>query len=186
METQTTTSTLNKTLWTADPAHSQVQFKVKHLVISTVTGNFRKFEVSVHLDGQDWTNAEVNFSADTASIDTGQEQRDAHLRSADFFDAENHPQLTFKSTGLHKVSDDEFKVTGDLTIKGIKKEIVLDVEFGGQTTDPYGNTKAGFEISGKLKRKEFGLHWNAVTEAGSIVVGDEVKLLANIQLSRQE
>lgn len=182
---ETSTSTLSKTTWIADPAHSQVQFKVKHLVISTVTGNFKQFEANVQLEGNDWTNAEINFKADTASIDTGQEQRDAHLRSADFFDAENHTQLIFKSNGIQRISDDELKVTGDLTIRGITKTIVLDVEYGGQTTDPYGNTKAGFEVTGKLKRKEFGLHWNAVTEAGSVVVGDEVKLLANIQLSRQ-
>ncbi len=104
METQTTTSTLEKTLWTTDPAHSQVQFKVKHLVISTVTGNFRKFEVNAQVKGEDWKNAEVSFSADAASIDTGQEQRDAHLKSADFFDAENHPQITFKTTETQKLT----------------------------------------------------------------------------------
>jgi polyisoprenoid-binding protein YceI len=182
---ETATSTLSKTTWAADPAHSQVQFKVKHLVISTVTGTFKTFEVKAHLEGNDWSNAEISFAADTASIDTGQEQRDAHLRSADFFDSENQPQMTFTSTGVQKVSDDLFHLTGNLTIREITKPVVLDVEFGGQTTDPYGNTKAGFEVTGKIKRKEFGLNWNAVTEAGSIVVADEVKIIANIQLIRE-
>jgi polyisoprenoid-binding protein YceI len=182
---ETLSSTLTKTIWAIDPAHSQVQFKVKHLVISTVTGTFKKFEALVQLEGDDWATAEVNFSADISRIDTGQEQRDGHLKSADFFDAENHPKLIFTSTGIEKISDDQFKLTGDLTIRGITKSIVLDVELGGQATDGYGNTKAGFELSGKIKRKEFGLHWNAVTETGNIVVADEVKIIANVQFSRQ-
>jgi polyisoprenoid-binding protein YceI len=183
MSTATQTSTT--TTWGYDPTHSDVQFKVRHLVISTVTGHFKSYDINVTTESDDWTTANVFFAADIGSIDTGQEQRDGHLKSADFFDADNHPKLTFRSTEIRKASDDTYKLIGDLTIKGITKPVELDVEYGGQTTDFYGNHKAGFEISGKIKRKEYGLTWDAVTEAGSVVVGDEVKLIANVQLVRQ-
>lgn len=181
----TATQTSATTTWGVDPTHSEVQFKVRHLVISTVTGYFKSFDIKASVEDDDWTNAQANFSADIDSIDTGQEQRDGHLKSADFFDAENHPQLTFASTAIRKVSDDTFKLTGDLTIKGITKPIELDVAYGGETGDFYGNHKAGFEVTGKIKRKDYGLTWDAVTEAGSVVVSDEVKLHANVQLVKQ-
>lgn len=180
------TSTLTATKWAIDPTHSEVQFKVKHLVISTVTGAFKKFEGAVTTEGDDWATAKINFSVDTASIETGQEQRDTHLTSADFFDAEKFPQIKFVSGDIRRVSDNTYKVAGDLTVKEVTKPVELDVEFGGQADDFYGNTKAGFEISGKIKRKEFGLIWDGVTEAGSIVVGDEVKLIANVQLTKEK
>jgi polyisoprenoid-binding protein YceI len=179
METQAATK------WSIDPTHSEVQFKVKHLVISTVTGSFQNFEGTVETEGDDFTNAKVNFSLDVTSINTNQEQRDGHLKSADFFDAEKYPHVKFESTSVTKEGDDEYKLTGNLTIKDVTKPVTLKVEHGGMATDFYGNTKAGFEIEGKINRKEFGLTWNGVTEAGAIVVGEDVKLHANIQLAKQ-
>ncbi|GAB4025366.1 YceI family protein [Spirosoma gilvum] len=179
------TETATLTTWAIDPSHSEVQFKVKHLVISTVTGSFGTFEGTVETEGDDFNNAKVSFSADIDSISTGQEQRDGHLKSADFFDAENHPKLTFVSTSMTKVDDDTYKVVGDLTIRGTTKQVTLKAEYGGQMGDFYGQTKAGFELSGTIKRKEFGLSWDAVTEAGGVVVSDDVKLVLNIQLTKQ-
>ena len=174
------------TTWALDPMHSEIQFKVKHLVISTVTGSFKTFEGSATTEGDDWSTAKVAFSADIASIDTNMAQRDDHLKAADFFDAETYPKLTFQSTSMRRVSDDTYKLEGNLTVKGITKPITFNVEYGGSATDFYGNTKAGFELTGKLSRKEFGLTWDAVTEAGAIVVGDEVKLIGNVQFARQK
>jgi len=179
METQVATK------WAIDPMHSEVQFKVKHLVISTVTGSFKNFEGTVETEGDDFADAKIEFSLDINSVDTGQEQRDAHLKGADFFDAEKYPHISFKSTSITKESGDDYKLTGDLTIKGITKPVTLEVEHGGIATDFYGNTKAGFEVKGKINRKDFGLTWDGVTEAGSIVVGEDIKLSANIQLAKQ-
>ena len=176
--------TATKTVWNIDPTHSEIQFKVKHLVISTVTGHFRQFEGTVETEGDDFDTATIHFEADTASVDTNQPQRDEHLRSAEFFDSEQYPKMTFQSTTVEKTGDESYKVTGDLTIKGITKPVELKAEFGGSMTDFYGNYKSGFEISGKINRKEFGLTWDAVTEAGGIVVGDEVKLALNVQIAR--
>ncbi|KUG08250.1 YceI family protein [Solirubrum puertoriconensis] len=173
------------TKWVLDPTHSEVQFKIKHLVISTVTGSFKQFEGEVETEDDNFETGKVRFAANIASIDTNQEQRDQHLKSADFFDAENYPQLTFESTLLRKVSGNEYKLQGNLTIKGETHTIDLNVEYGGSATDFYGNHKAGFELTGKISRKEFGLTWSAVTEAGAIVVGDDVKLFANVQFVKQ-
>ncbi|TLV00808.1 YceI family protein [Dyadobacter luticola] len=172
------------TKWVIDPTHSEIQFKVKHLVISTVTGAFKSFEGGVESEGDDFDGATVHFSADVDSIDTNQAQRDAHLKSADFFDAENHPKLSYTGK-LAKKGDDTFTLKGDLTIRGVSKPFEFAVEYGGNMTDFYGNNKAGFEISGKLNRKEYGLEWSAVTEAGGVVVGDDVKLIANVQVAKQ-
>jgi polyisoprenoid-binding protein YceI len=166
--------------------HSEIQFKVKHLVISTVTGSFKTFDGSATTEGDDWNTAKVTFSADIASIDTNMAQRDEHLRGADFFDAGTHPRLTFQSTAMRRVSGDTYKLEGNLTIKGVSRPITFDVEYGGSATDFYGNTKAGFELTGKLSRKDFGLTWNGVTEAGAIVVGDEIKLIGNVQFAKQK
>jgi len=173
-------------IWIIDSTHSEVQFKVKHLMISTVTGNFGTYDGSVETSNEeDFTGAKVSFSADINSISTGQEQRDGHLKSGDFFDAENFPKLTFASTSMVKVEDENYTITGDLTIKGTTKEVILKAEFGGTMGDFYGNTKAGFDISGKINRQDFGLTWGAVTEAGGVVVSDEVRLAFNIQLIKQ-
>ena len=172
-------------IWTIDPSHSEVQFKVKHLMISTVTGDFSAYEGSIETVSEDtFEGAKATFSADIASISTGNEQRDGHLKSADFFDAENHPKLTFVSSSFVKKSDSDYEVTGDLTLRGTTLPVTLQGEYGGQMGDFYGNTKAGFEMTGKISRKAFGLSWDAVTEAGGVVVSDEVKLILNIQVSK--
>lgn len=171
--------------WTLDPAHSEVTFKVKHMMITNVTGLLTDYTVDAETSSDDFTKANVKFVGKLSSINTGNEQRDAHLRSADFFDVEKHSELSFKSTSFEK-SGDDFKLKGDLTIKGITKPVVLDVEFGGINKDPWGNTKAGFTITGKLNRKDFGLNWNAALETGGVLVSDEVKVAAEIQLIRSQ
>jgi polyisoprenoid-binding protein YceI len=170
-----------KTLWKIDPTHSEVQFKVKHLVISTVTGSFGSFEGQIEADDDHFENAKATFTADINSISTNNEDRDNHLKSDDFFNAEEYPQLTFASTSFEKIDEGEYKVSGDLTICDITREVQLDVIHGGTVGDPYGQTKAGFEVTGTINRKEFGLTWNAVTEAGNVVVGDTIKLQLNVQ-----
>jgi polyisoprenoid-binding protein YceI len=171
--------------WTADPAHSEVVFKVKHLMITTVTGYFRKFKIVVETETDDFKTAKkIEFTADISSIDTHNEQRDTHLKSADFFNAEEQSQLRFVGN-KYETDGDEARLHGDLTIRGTTKPITLKVEFGGIVVDPYGQTKAGFTIDGKVSRKEFGLMWNAVTEAGSVVVSDDVKIHAEVQLVKQ-
>ena len=181
MEAQATTATT----WVIDPIHSEVQFKVKHLMVSTVTGSFGQYEGQVEMTDDGFEDAKITFSADVSSISTGNEQRDGHLKSADFFDAEQFPKLSFTSTGMKKTGDDSYDLTGDLTMHGVTKSVTLKVEYGGQMQDFYGQTKAGFEVSGKLNRKEFGLTWDGVTEAGGVVVSDEVRLIMNIQVTKQ-
>lgn len=181
METQTNTATT----WTIDPLHSEVQFKVKHLMVSTVTGSFSKYEGQLLMAGDDFEDADVTFSADIDSISTGNEQRDGHLKSAEFFDAAQFPQLVFKSTDMKKTGDDTYSLTGNLTLHGVTKPVTLKAEYGGQMQDFYGQTKAGFEVTGTIKRKEFGLTWDGVTEAGGVVVSDDVRLVMNIQVTKQ-
>ncbi|QIX61180.1 YceI family protein [Hymenobacter lutimineralis] len=173
------------TKWVIDPTHTEVQFKVKHLVISTVTGSFKQFAGEAETEEDDFATAKVRFTADISSIDTNQEQRDQHLKSGDFFDAESYPQLIFESTSMQKTGEGEYQLLGNLTLRGTTKPVTLQVEYGGSATDFYGNQKAGFEVSGKISRKEFGLTWDGITEAGAIVVGDEVKLFANVQFAKQ-
>jgi polyisoprenoid-binding protein YceI len=175
-----------KTIWEIDPAHSEIQFRAKHLVISTVTGGFHSFEGKVETEDDDFENAKVTFSADVDSISTNKEQRDNHLKSDDFFNAEDYPQLTFASTSVKKTGDQQYKMTGDLTIRDITREIELNVMHGGTVTDQNGDTKAGFEIEGSLKRKEFGLRWDEVTEAGNVIVGDKIKLLLNVEVVKSQ
>ncbi|RNI26874.1 YceI family protein [Rufibacter latericius] len=172
--------------WAVDPMHSEVQFKVKHLMITTVTGYFQSFNVEAETEDEQFTSASsVEFTADVNSINTNNEQRDTHLKSADFFDAENHGEIRFVGSKYENVGGDDYQLHGDLTIRGVSKPVTLKVEFGGIVVDPYGQTKAGFTVSGKISRKEFGLTWNAVTEAGSVVVSDEIKLQAEVQLVKQ-
>jgi polyisoprenoid-binding protein YceI len=168
-----------------DPSHSEIQFKVKHMMITNVNGQFTQFDGSLTADVADFSDAQINFEAAVDSITTHNEQRDAHLKSADFFNAAEFPKLTFVSSSFKKNTDDTYKLSGLLTIRGISKPVVLDVEYGGTMTDPWGQVKAGFEINGKISRKEFDLKWNAVTEAGGVVVGDEVKLHLGVQLVKQ-
>ncbi len=176
-------STVTATKWGIDTTHTEVQFKVKHLVISTVTGFFKKFSGTVESETENFDGALVNFSLDVNSIDTNQADRDAHLKSADFFAAEQHPSIEFNGT-LKKVSGSNYKLEGALTLRGTTKAVVLDVDFGGIMVDPWGNTKAGFEINGKINRKDFGLNWNALTEAGGMVVSEEVKIHINAELAK--
>ena len=162
--------------WKIDPTHSEINFKVKHLVVSTVTGHFSKFDASIETSKEDFSDAKINFEADINSISTKNEQRDNHLKSADFFDVANHPHMTFISTSIKKVSDYELKVTGNITIRGITKEITLDVIYNGTVAGFGGTEVAGFEVRGKVNRFDFGLQWNAITEAGGVVVSNEVKI----------
>ena len=170
--------------WVLDPTHSEIQFKVKHLVISTVTGTFKSFEGEFITENEDFTDASIDFSISVDSIDTNQADRDNHLKSADFFDAEKYPKISFKSTAFKKDGDD-YVLEGDLTVKDVTKPIKFGVEFGGTATDFYNNEKAGFEVTGKINRKEYGLTWSAVTEAGAIVVGEDIKLNVNVQFIKQ-
>lgn len=174
----------NKGKWVLDPMHSEVQFKVKHLVISTVTGTFKVLDGSVETATEDFSDAQIEFSLDVNSIDTNQGDRDNHLKSADFFDAEKYPLIKFKSTAFTK-SGDDYTLEGHLTIKDVTKPVTLAVDFGGTATDFYGNVKAGFEVTGKINRKDFGLTWNGITEAGSVVVGEDIKLAINVQFAKQ-
>jgi polyisoprenoid-binding protein YceI len=161
--------------WKIDPAHSEVKFKVKHLVVSSVTGHFNKFAATAQTAHGDFSDANISFEADVASIDTKNEQRDGHLKSADFFDAAHHPKLTFVSKSLKKKADTSYELTGDLTIRGTKKETKLDVLYNGTVKGFGGTDVAAFEITGKINRQDFGLTWSALTEAGGVVVGDDVK-----------
>jgi polyisoprenoid-binding protein YceI len=171
--------------WKIDPAHSEIQFKVKHLMITTVTGYFRKFDLIVETENDDFNTASrIEFTADIDSIDTNNEQRDTHLKSADFFNAEEHGQIKFVGK-KYESSGDTAKLHGDLTIRGTTKPVTVNVEFGGIVVDPYGQTKAGFTVAGKINRKEFGLTWDAVTEAGQVVVSNEIRLHAEIQVVKQ-
>ena len=176
--------TLTKTVWKVDSMHSEVQFKVKHLVISTVTGFFNSFDGTIETDEDNLDGATAKFKVDVNSINTNVKDRDEHLKSADFFDAENYPNLVFDGKLKH-VEGSDYKLIGDLTIKNTTKQVTLDVEHGGFMTDGYGQHKAGFEINGKINRKEFGLNWSQVTEAGGVVVGDTVRLNLNIQVAKK-
>ena len=172
--------------WALDPVHSEIDFKIKHLMISTVTGHFNKFNLVAETETEDFNTAKkVEFTADVSSIDTKHEQRNGHLLSADFFDVEEYPELKFIGKS-YKIEDGEGKITGELTMHGITKPITLNVEFGGVVQDPYGQTKAGFTVTGKLSRKEFGLSWGAVSETGNVLLSDEVKINAEIQLIKQQ
>ena len=172
--------------WALDTTHSEVHFKIKHLMITNVTGSFNVFTVAAQTEDEDFTKARISFTADVNSVSTNNEQRDAHLKGADFFDAEKFPQLKFEATKSENVdSDGSYELYGDLTIRDVTKNVKLSVEFGGVVKDPWGNTKAGFTINGKINRKDFGLTWNAVTEAGGVMVSEEVRLSAEIQLIEQ-
>ncbi len=175
---------MKTTKWVIDSAHSEITFKVKHLMISNVKGEFKTFQATI--DGEDFINSRISVNIDAGSISTNNNDRDNHLKSGDFFEVEKYPEITFVSTSFKKVDDDEFKLVGNLTMKGTTREIALDVEFGGFMKDPYGNEKAGFSINGKLNRKDFGLNWNAALEAGGVMVSDEVKIFGEVQFVKQQ
>lgn len=162
--------------WKIDPTHSEVKFKVKHLVISTVTGHFNEFKATIDASKEDFSDAAISFSADVNSVDTKNAQRDGHLKSPDFFDAASYPELTFKSRDVTRTSPSDYIVTGDLTIRGNTREVTLNATYNGTVKGFGGVDVTGFEITGKINRQEYGLTWSALTEAGGVVVGDEVKL----------
>jgi polyisoprenoid-binding protein YceI len=170
--------------WTVDSLHSEIHFKVKHLMINTVTGEFTSYRVKMDAQAPNFADASISFEADVASITTKNEMRDNHLKSDDFFNAEAFPVMSFVSTSFVPKGDNSYALNGNLTIRDITKPVTLDVEFGGTMVDFYGNTKAGFEALGTINRKDFGLMWNGVTEAGGVVVSDAVKLHLNIQLQQ--
>ncbi len=168
------------TKWALDPTHSELQFKVKHLMITTVTGSLKSFSAELSSEGDEFTGASISFSGDISSLDTGNTDRDNHLKSGDFFDAEKFPTMDFKSTSMEKDGDD-YIIKGDLTIKETTKAVKLTAEFGGIATDPWGNTKAGFTLSSKINRADFGLTWNAALETGGVMVSEEVRILGELQ-----
>ncbi len=173
------------TTWKIDAAHSEIQFKVKHLMISNITGNFTSFDSTVQTNGDDFSSAVVSFEANVDSITTKNADRDKHLQAEDFFHAASYPKVTFVSKEVKKVDDENYKVSGDLTVRGVTKPVELNAEYGGIVTDPWGQVKAGFELTGKINRKDYGLSFHAVTEAGGLVVGDEVKLHLAVEYVKQ-
>jgi polyisoprenoid-binding protein YceI len=176
---------MTTTKWALDPTHSEIGFKVKHMMFTNISGSFNNFEVTAETGSDDFTDAKIEFKANVNSVSTNNEQRDTHLKSADFFDAENFPAITFSATEIKLNSLDDYKLTGNLTIKGITKSISLDLENGGLMKDPWGNLKAGFSILGSINRTDFGLVWNAPLETGGVLVSDEVRINCEIQLVKQ-
>jgi polyisoprenoid-binding protein YceI len=175
-----------KIKWGIDPVHSEIAFKVKHLMITNVKGVFKEFDASIYTSGEDFMTSNIDFWMNPASVDTGDAKRDAHLKSPDFFDAEKFKQISFKGNTYEKVDNDgSYTLYGDLTIKGITKRVKLDVEFGGVMKDPWGNEKAGFTVNGKIDRKEWGLDWNTALESGGVLVGYDVSISCEVQLTRQ-
>ena len=168
---------MKKIKWALDPTHSEIHFKVKHLMISTVTGQFDKFEATVETTGENLSTAIVHFKADIDSITTNNDQRDGHLKTGDFFDVENHPQLIFEGTKLEKANEENYKLHGTLTMRGVSKAVVLDAEFGGKTVDPWGFTRIGFSVTGKINRKDFKVG----AELPDMVASDMVTINANVE-----
>ena len=179
-------NSLAPTKWAIDKSHSSVKFTVQHLVISEVEGNFKMFSGAVESPTPDFTNARINFTVDVNSINTDDEKRDGHLKSDDFFNAEKYPQMSFVSTSLRKIKGNMYTLEGNLTIRDVTKKVNFAVLYGGTVKDPWGNTKAGFKASGKINRKEFGLKWGAMTEAGGAVVGDNVNMIVNVEFAQQK
>lgn len=176
---------MTTTKWVIDPTHSEIGFKIKHLMITNVSGKFETFEAEVQTEGDDFTTAQIEAKIRTASINTNNIQRDEHLRNSDFFEVDQHPEILFSSTKVEKVDDENFVVYGNLSLKGIVKPVKLNVEYSGATKDPWGNQKAGFVISGKINRSDFGLNFNAALETGGLVLGEEVKINSEVQLIKQ-
>ena len=176
---------MSLTKWEIDPAHSNLEFKVKHLMITNVKGEFKNFQVTADANGSDFIPETIKVTIDAASVYTNNNDRDTHLKSADFFDVEKFKELTFTGSSLKKVDDENFLLKGELTIKGVAKEVTLEVEFGGVNADPWGNEKIGFSLSGKINRKEFGLNWNAALETGGVLVGEDIKISGELQFVKR-
>ncbi len=180
-----TTKVLTKTKWSVDPTHSEILFKVRHMMIANVKGEFRKFTADLNTERDDFKDASIRVQIVAASIFTNEDNRDNHLKGPDFFDAATYPEITFKGTSFKKTVDENYVLEGTLTIKGVSKPVTLDVEFGGINKDPWGNEKAGFSVSGTINRKDFGLNWNAALETGGVLVSDEVKIIVEAQFVKQ-
>ncbi len=176
---------MSTTKWALDPTHSELGFKIRHLMITNVTGNFTKFNVNVTTSSDDFQSAVIEADIDVASINTNNSQRDEHLKNADFFEADKYPKITFRSTKVKALDDSTFEVTGDLTIRQTTKQITFTAEYGAIAKDPWGNSRAGFSITGKINRKDFGVNYNAVLESGGVALGEELKLFGEIQLVKQ-
>jgi polyisoprenoid-binding protein YceI len=175
---------MTNTKWALDPAHSSVDFSVRHMMIAKVKGSFNSFNATIEADPSDLTTANIEFTIDLASVDTRNEDRDNHLRSADFFDVENNPTMTFTATSIVKTDEGEYDVTGDLTLRGVTRPETFVVTYEGTGKDPWGNEKVGFNAEGKIKRSEYGLTWNAALETGGVLVGDEIKVSLEIQAAK--
>ncbi|PKB18796.1 YceI family protein [Flavobacterium sp. 5] len=176
---------MTKSTWAIDPTHSEIGFKVKHMMFTNVSGKFNDFKASIENEDDNFEISKINFSADVSSVDTNNADRDNHLRSNDFFDVDTFPKISFTSTKITKINDGLFQINGDLTIKNVTKSIALETEYSGLMEDPWGNTKIGLSITGKIDRKEFGLTWNSTLETGGVLVGEEIKLNSEIQFIKQ-
>ena len=173
------------TKWVLDPTHSELGFKIKHLMISSVSGSLKSFQAEVETEGADFTTSHISLSADMASISTNNDQRDAHLRNSDFFEVEKYPELKFTSTKLEKIDSDTFALFGDLTLKGVTRPVKLNVEFNGVAKDPWGGERAGFVVTGKINRSDWNINFNAALETGGVVLSEEVRINGEIQLVKQ-
>lgn len=176
---------MSKTTWVLDPTHSELGFKIRHLMISNVTGKFKEFDASAETEGDDFSTAKLRANVKVETIDTNNKERDAHLRNADFFETQTYPEMQFESTQVEKVDDETFNIHGNLTIKDTTKPVKLVSEYNGIVKDPYGNTKAGFSLSGKINRKDWGINYNAALETGGVMLGDELKIQGEVQLVKQ-
>jgi polyisoprenoid-binding protein YceI len=175
-----------KTKWVIDALHSQIGFKVKHLMFTNVRGYFKEYDASIVTTGDDFMTAEIDFWINPASISTGDEKRDGHLRNSDFFEVDTYKEINFTGNTYEPVDNHgNYTLYGDLTMKGITKQIKLQVEFGGIIKDPWGNAKAVFNIHGKINRKDWGVNWNATLETGGVLVSDEVEITCEVQLAKQ-
>ncbi|HEU5145062.1 MAG TPA: YceI family protein [Chryseosolibacter sp.] len=181
METETT----KKTKWNLDATHSEIGFKVKHMMITNVSGSFGKYDIKVETENKDFTTGSIVFTAAVDSITTGSADRDNHLKSGDFFDAAQYPELRFVSKSMTKKDEDTYELIGDLTIRDITRPVKFNVEHGGIGKDPWGNEKAGFTLTGKINRTDFNLNWNAALETGGVLVSEEVRLYADVQLVKE-
>lgn len=172
--------------WIIDLAHSDIQFKIRHLLIANVTGHFRLFSGTMHAGKDDFTDADFKLTIDVYSVDTNNEQRDEHLKSADFFNADYYPEMQFVSKAFNHIDGDKYDLIGNLTVKDVTKEITFKVLFGGEARDGFGSMRAGFDISGEINRNDFNIHANDTTEAGGLVLGEDIHLHANIQFIKEE
>lgn len=177
---------METTKWLLDPAHSELTFKIKHLMISNISGAFKNFSAQVETEETDFSKANINLTAEMNSISTNNEQRDVHLRSSDFFEVEKFPQLKFTSTGIEQIDDESFNLYGDLTMKGVTKPVKLNMEFNGIVKDPYGQEKVGFLVSGKINRNDWGINLNVALETGGLMLGEDVRIQCEVQFVRQE